>query len=265
VNELVSRGDPRVVSALLLVGSMFLYITAANLAWSRQGTPGVRGIPFLGPILGPNSSRAVYEVSRFVYYIGLPYLALYLGWVDLRSMGLGFLDWAQGLRWTIVLTLATWSLLMFVWVPYIRATLKIAVQVRSQELPWSRRVVEVVYMQAHWAFYRAACIVMLRTVMQDDLAAYWGSSVGIALTFLEAWADPRVRRHIALLGEGEASIWSAGQAIINTVGFVLTRNVWLLALLHLTLEFTVPHLRVRSRPPVPSGVPTGLKAPNARL
>jgi hypothetical protein len=67
-------------------------------------------------------------------------------------MGLGFLDWATGLRWAIVLALATWSLLMFVWVPYLRATAKIPVKLEVGGLTWSRRVVEVIYMQAHWAF-----------------------------------------------------------------------------------------------------------------
>jgi hypothetical protein len=268
MNELLlafGRGDPRIVSGALVVCSMGLAIVGANLAWSRRLTQGDWVIPLLGPIGGSGSWRGLYEICRLVYYVGVPYAALYLGWVDLRAMGLGFLDWAKGLRWAIVLGLATWSLLMFVWVPYLRATLKMTMQGGAQDLTWSRRVVEVVFMQAHWAFYRAACIVLLRSVLQDDLAMYWGSSVGLGLVFLEAWADPRVRRRIAQVGEAEPPLWNAGQAVINAVGFVLTRNVWLLAVLHLVLEFTVPHLRVRSRPPVPAGVPGRVEAPDARL
>jgi hypothetical protein len=65
----------------------------------------------------------------------------------------------------------------------------------------------------------------------------------MGLIFIEAWADPRVRRQVGRVGEGEVALWNAGQAIINAVGFVLTRNAWLLLLVGLILEFTVPHLR----------------------
>jgi len=116
-----------------------------------------------------------------------------------------------------------------------------------------RRIVEIIYMQAHWAFYRAACILLLANRMSDDVAVYWGTNAGLVLTFVEAWADPRVRRYIAQLGEGDIPLWSAAQAILNAVGFILTRNVWILALLHLVMEFTVPHLRAVP-PPTPEPV-----------
>jgi hypothetical protein len=257
-----ARGDPRAISALMVAASMLMYVAGANIAWFHRVKPTSWPSSQLRRFTGSSFPRALYELWRLVFYVGLPYAALYFGWVDLRAMGLGFLDWSKGLRWAIVLSLATWSLLMFVWVPYLRATSKIPVRIDLDGQTWSRRVVEVIYMQAHWAFYRAACILILTTVLHDDLAIYWGASAGIALTFIEAWADPRVRRHIAQLGEGEQALWSAGQAIINTVGFVLTRNVWLLALIHLALEFSVPHFRAVSRPAVPRAQPSAFKAPN---
>jgi hypothetical protein len=257
VNELwqaFAQGEPRALAAALVAVSMLLYIAGSNLAWFYRTRP--EG-GFAGRIRSRAASpyvRALYELGRLVYYVGVPYVALILGWVDLRALGLGYLDWADGLRWTIVLALATWSLLMFVWVPYLRATSNIPVRLNSEVLSWSRRAVEVIYMQAHWAFYRAACILILISFFKDDVAVYWGTSAGLALIFLEAWADPRVRRSLTHVGQGELALWSAGQAIINTVGFVLTRNVWLLALIQLTLEFTVPHLRAVPRP-VPPPVP----------
>ena len=252
------------MSACLVVGAMLLYVVGANIAWYFAARPGGALAGYIHRRADPNVARALYEVWRLVFYVGLPYLALYLGWVDLRAMGLGFLDWAKGLRWAIVLALAAWSLLMFVWVPYLRATSKMPMKMNLEGLSWSRRVVEVIYMQAHWAFYRAACILVLTTFVRDDLAVYWGTSAGIALTFLEAWADPRVRRQIAQLGEGESALWGASQAIINMVGFVLTRNVWLLAMVHLALEFGVPHLRLVPQPALPRPQPSSIKAPTAR-
>lgn len=264
VLEAITRGDPRVLSAGLLVVSIILYTAGANIAWRYRFFPSGQLSQTINRLASSNWSRALYEIWRFVYYVGLPYGALFLGWVDLRAMGLGFLDWPRGLRWAIVLALATWSFLMFVWVPYLRATSKIPVKLNPDWLPWSRRVVEVIFMQAHWAYYRAACILLLTTILPDAAAVYWGTSAGIALVLLEAWADPRVRRHIAQFGEGEAALWSAGQAIINGVGFILTRNVWLLALLHFGLEFGVPHLRAAPLPPRRAPQPITVQAPSPR-
>lgn len=262
--EAILRGDPRAMSAGFLLASVLLYVLGANAAWHYRFAPGGEFSQYLRRFAHSNWARALYEVWRLVYYVGLPYVALYLGWVDLRAMGLGFLDWAKGLRWAIVLALATWSLLMFVWVPYLRATSKIPVRLNLEWQTWSRRVVEVVFMQAHWAFYRAACILLLATSFPDASAVYWGTCAGIVLIVLEAWADPRVRRHIAQLGEGEAALWSAGQAVINGVGFILTRNVWLLALVQIGLEFGVPHLRTAPPPPRAVAQPSIVQAPNPR-
>jgi hypothetical protein len=218
-------------------------VLGANLAWRYQFATEGKIAQQLRRAARSPLARALYEILRLFYYLGLPYAALLLGWLDVRALGLGFLDWSNGLRWMIVLSLATWSMLMFVWVPYLRATAGLPVAATTAAASWSRRIVEVAYMQGHWAFYRAVCILLLRNFLQDDLTVYWGAAAGIALTFLEAWADPRVRRHVARVGEGELALWSAGQAIINAVGFVLTRNVWVLALIHFALEFSVPHLR----------------------
>lgn len=265
VLQAFGRGDPRAMAMSLVVASFLLYVAGANIAWHYRAAPGGWVAQYISRHADTRLVRAFYEIWRLVYYVGFPYAALYLGWVDIRALGLGFLDWAIGLRWAIVLALATWSLLMFVWVPYLRATSRMPVKVNWEGLTWSRRVVEVIYMQAHWAFYRAACILLLRLFFQDDLAVYWGTSAGIALTFLEAWADPRVRRNIAQFGEDEPALWSAGQAIINMVGFVLTRNAWLLALIHLALEFTVPHLRAVPQPALARQQPSPAKAPNPRI
>ncbi len=258
------RGDPRALSATLVLASIMLHLLGSNLAWQYGAAPHSPLAVWLRRLATSALSRALFQGLRLLYYVAVPFTALFLGWVDIRALGLGYLDWADGLRWTIVLALATWSLLMFVWVPYLRATSNIPVRVRSETQSWARRVVEVIYMQAHWAFYRAACILILSNFLTDDLAVYWGTSASIGLILIETWADPRVRRQIAQVGEGELALWSAGQAIISTVGFVLTRNVWLLALLHLTLEFSVPHLRPTPQPMRARVPPPPVKAPSTR-
>ncbi len=237
---------PQIMAAQLVIGSILLYGLAANLAWYYRAFPTSRVSNGINRVAASPLVRFLYELFRLAYYLVLPFAALLFGLISLRTLGLAYLDWADGIRWAIVLALATWSLLMFVWVPSLRAT---AGQARtSSELTWSRRLIEVIYMQAHWALYRAVCISVLTGTLSDELAVYWGTCLGLVLVAIEAWSDPRVRRHIATLGEGEFTLWSASQAIINAVGFVLTHNLWLLALLHFILEFSVPHLRPAPRP-----------------
>lgn len=241
---------------------MLLHVAGANVAWHSRINPAGRLSVRINQVAGSMYARGAFEFLRLVFYLGIPYVALYLGWLDMRAMGLGFLDWAKGLRWAIVLALAAWSMLMFVWVPYLRATSMFAMKVDPEASSWPRRAVEVIYMQAHWAFYRATCILILAGILQDELAVYWGASAGIALTLVEAWADPRTRRLVGQLGDGEAALWSATQSIVNTVGFVLTRNNWLLALIHFSLEFSVPHLRAIPRPAPQGTQPSRLNVPN---
>ncbi len=254
------RGDPRALLGTLVLISMLLHIFGSNVAWHYRAVPSSPFVKALRQFALSPFSRAFYEILRLLYYVVVPFTALLLGWLDIRAFGLGYVDWADGLRWTIVLALAAWSLLMFVWVPYLRATSHLPVRFKSETQSWSRRVVEVFYMQAHWAFYRAACILILSSFFKDNPAVYWGTCAGLGLILIEAWADPRVRRQIAQVGEGELALWSAGQAIVNTLGFAVTRNTWLLALLHLVLEFSVPHLR-----PTPQPVPTRIPSPPVKV
>ncbi len=260
----LARGEPRALAALLVVVSLLLHVAGSNLAWHYRAWPGSTLSGRIRQLAQSGYAVWAFELLRLAYYVGLPYAALYLGWVDVRAMGLGYLDWADGLRWTIVLTLAAWSLLMFVWVPYLRATRDVRPQIAPETIGWARRAIEVVYMQAHWAFYRAASILILSTLWQDDLAFYRGTLAGIGLVLVETWADPRVRRLVAHVGRGEMALWSAGQLIVNTVGFVLTRNVWLLALIHLVLEFSVPHLRPIAQPAPPRAAPTRARTISGR-
>lgn len=239
----ILRGDPRALAGLVVVGSILLHVLASNLAWHYRVKPEGRFAARVNRLASSPAARILFELLRLAYYVVLPGFALLSGWIDARSFGIAYVDWADGARWTIVLLLGSWSLLMFVWVPFLRATLPIPVRLNTAVLTWSRRIVEVVYMQAHWALYRAAAILILASRLNDSDSIYWGACAGFGLIVIEAWADPRVRRQVAHLGDGEIALWNASQAIINTVGFVVTRNLWYLALIHLLLEFSVPHLR----------------------
>jgi hypothetical protein len=163
-----------------------------------------------------------------------------MGWIDLRSFGLGVIDWAEGVRWAIIILLAAWLLMMVIWLPYLRATRDIAAPPSPLRSP-ARRVVELVYMQAHWAFYRAAMIVFLTGVLPNEI--YWGSVVGLGIICLEAFLNPAIRQALLSPGTADRVVWGVGQAVINTLSFIVTRNLLLLVLIQAVLEITVPHTR----------------------
>jgi hypothetical protein len=231
--------------ALVALFSIAVSVAASNFGSSLAQS---KNSPLADQLrqLGTQSAvRVFFEIMRLIYYIGIPFAALYVGWIDLRSMGLGVLDWADGVRWAIVILLASWLLLMAIWLPYLRATGDVYATPETQA-SFPRRLVELVYMQAHWAFYRAAAIIFLQTSISDPL--YWGTVVGLGLTSLEAIAAPQVRNRLTRIGAADGIVWNFGQAIINSLGFVVTRNVLLLVVIHFLLDLTVPHLRAHFVP-----------------
>lgn len=239
IESILGNGVGLAATALAL-GSALVYMLLANLA-GRVGTASGSAAEQTRAFVARRDVQSVYEVARLLYYVGVPFLALYSGLIDLRAMGLGSFDWADGTRWTIILILAGWVLLLVIWLPYLRATADVPAPPSMRGHTLSRRIVEMIYMQAHWAFYRAAAIVLLTGAVPDPF--YWGTVLGLGLILVEAFADPRVRAQLTRVGEADVLIWNAAQAVINGIGFLVTRNLWLLLVIHFFLEFTVPHLR----------------------
>lgn len=233
---------------LLALASLFVYAIVSNLLARRAISTRVGALETGGGL--PKTTMGVlFEFARFGFYVGVPFMALYLGWIDLRAMGLGVVDWAEGLRWAIVILLAAWLVLTALWLPYLRATNDVYAAPRTQG-SFARRMVELIYMQAHWAFYRAAAIVFLTDVIREEV--YWGAVVGFGLVMLEAFTNPRVRTQLTQLGQADGVVWNFGMAILNTLAFIVTRNFYLLALIHFLLELTVPHLRPTRDPRAPA-------------
>lgn len=231
-------------AAALGLFALVVHIAASNFAWRSALAPGSDTARELARAAAQPPIRAGFQIARLVYYIGLPFVGLYLGWLDLRSVGLGLLDWAEGIRWAIVILLAAWLALMLIWLPYLRTTADVSAP--PMQPPLARRLVELVYMQGHWTLYRAAGIVMLTGIIPDAL--YWGAMIGLALTGVETLADPRVRAALTRIGQADGVVWSVGQAVINTLAFLVTRNLYLLVLIQFALELTIPHIRPSRAP-----------------
>lgn len=246
---------------VLAIVSWLMYAIASNLAVLPSVTGRLGALESNTRLVPRTAFGAVVELLRFGFYVGLPFLALLLGWIDVRVMGLGTVDWAEGARWAIIILLAAWLLLMVIWLPYLRATADVPAAPNSIR-SFPRRLVELVYMQFHWAFYRAAAISLLIGIIPD--AVYWGVAIGLVMVCAEALTNPRIRQHLNRLGEADAVVWNAGQAVINALAFLVTLNFYLLIMIQFVLEVTVPHLR--SAPPERSPLvsPSVARAQRAR-
>lgn len=230
-------------SPLVWIGiSIALKVLVAHLAWwlrpVSQGLPGQTTAAYQGWCLWPLAAGLV----RLAYYLGIPYTALILGVLPASTMGLVVPGQEADWLWWLFLGFGALLILILGWVHFLRATDQLSAplpgpfadQMRTLVSPWGWGVLvrEVVYLQAHWGFYRGALIWFLSD-------AYWGSWLSLALVGLEAWANPATRSALNRPGQGQASLLTASLAVITTVVFILTHNLWLTAALHVVIMLTL--------------------------
>lgn len=179
--------------------------------------------------------RFIESVARLLYYVGLPYLTLLtnsLAPIDLGLAGnsgplLGWStpDWLAALNdWLVVGLIAL--------IPIGGVARQLAHHARPLGIdvrPTSSIIVDSVYSEIHWAFYRAAPLILLGDVYVATLA-------GAGLILVE---QAVTLAHRGLSAEPEERQSWLGQALLLTMSatlFALTRNLWLIVALHLITE-----------------------------
>ena len=90
-------------------------------------------------------------------------------------------------------------------------------------------LIEALYAEVHWAFYRAAPLVLLENV-------YTAALIGMVLVGVE-WSVELIRNGLSRAPE-DRQRWLRRVLLlaVSATLFVLTRNLWLLIGLHLVLE-----------------------------
>ncbi len=229
VNDLLSALPPRQMLAVVAALSIVLYTLGSNLAWGFAARPPRlgRGSRWLQWFRSSWLSRALGEIMRWLYYLGVPYATLMLGYNTVHALGVWDLAWMEMLPTALVLAAGAIIVFIWIWRPYAHVQHPHALD----ESRWNqaRHVMELLYQQAHWAFYRSGPILWL-----GDL--YWGSFIGLGLTFLEGWSNPNVRASAREITRADAPLWTGSLAVTSAIVFIFTQNWWYCLAIHLLLD-----------------------------
>lgn len=248
--------DTRWQLVAYVFASIILRMVAAQLCRRRTDMAWVR---FL-------SEGWAASVLRFVYYIGLPYIALILGVVPGRYLGLvglgqaqeipseldsGFfaqirdylslviLNWLPNVGTVVALGAVTVLFLGITWLGY--AYFRGNVTSGSGVSPSSLRdgnslgLIHVIYQAVHWSFYRS--VVWLLT---DDL--YLGVFGGIILVVGEWMLDAGWVHRVRRADTGEVLLIDASVLVATSLIFFFVPILWLLIPVHWLLAVVSRHV-----------------------
>lgn len=179
--------------------------------------------------------RLLEQFLRLIYFIGVPYAALLTGSiaaidVGLTSVGGSILgwspaDWLRGLSTALTLGVIVLLPIGMASRQIARAGQPLGVDDRSVGMV----IVDAIYAEIHWAFYRAAPLILLTDV-------YTAVLFGVLLVGVE-WIVALIRNGLSLSPEERQSWLHRGALLAASAAlFALTKNVWLTIVLHSVLE-----------------------------
>lgn len=236
--------DYRVDLALWVLCSVLVYAAAVNLRRYLRTRPETRIGRLLVSFEGWPHSLWVVEGLRFLYYLGIPYLALTRGVVSPNLMGLwdpGWLQqaWFGQLALGTALGLAGLVLLLWGWRHFLLASAQIdqgradapyPLQRRLLVAPWGwgQIVLEVLYLEMHWALYRSAALRLLDP--------YYGVFAGLAVVLAELCLNPEVRRDLGMPRRKGETLTTMATAFVVSIIYYFTANLWLCLAVHLIIQ-----------------------------
>lgn len=254
---------------LWVIGSLLLAALWSNLAWFfRQPRSGAVG-GFVTRLIAWRLSPWLLQFLRLLYSIGVPFAALLWGHdavvgrlLGLQSFDLpvvggkeasasvaaNWLDWAHDMGWGVTLGIGVWGVLALGWWTYRRAMVAADQEDAMVKVESSGWVLlrEAAYHEAHWAFYRNAPIL--------TAGPYWGVWIGLALAALEAAFNPAWHKGLMAPWRLPGHLMRAALAVVSSILFVLTENLWLALVLHWGVSWGLATL-ARALPPLSAHEP----------
>lgn len=225
-------------------------------------TAAVLAILFVGPaqrdrLRATTGGRLLEPFLRLVYFLGVPYAALLTGsiaTIDIGLTGIGgsILGWSPA-EWLHGLSTAL-TLGVIVLLPIGAASRQVARAGRplgADDRSAGVVIVEAIYSEIHWAFYRAAPLILLSDV-------YAAVLFGTLLVGVE-WLVELIRNGLSPFPEERQRWLRRGVLLASSAAlFALTKNAWLAIGLHAVLELLwkvwlrrlVPHSIDLERAPI---------------
>jgi hypothetical protein len=220
------------------------YLLGTNIAWAlRVPRPGRFGqaIEFIR-----RWGRRLWlgEPLRLAYYLLLPYLILYQGWVTLLDLGLADLDWIQGLGLTVALGSGSLLLLALLWRQHAQlvGSASPLPQARwlKQPLGWAFVLREAILLEAWWALCRSPMLLLA--------GPYFGVYLGLLVIYGVGLLNARTRYELGQPGQREGIVLTASIALVTATLYLFTRNLWLCILLHFVLRLVLLQILRSARP-----------------
>jgi len=223
-----------------LLGSVLICALATNALWPVRSFAPFR----------TTWGSWLWQVCRFLFYLGIPYLVLggwplgpFQGLVSLQDMGFAGLDerWTTS-RWLSAAGtgLGLGSAVLMLLILARRCANNVP---RFPHHPWWAIVIDVAYLEVHWAFYRAALAVLL-----GDL--YVGVFAGLALVYAEGVVSPFWRLGWREESQAAGQWLRAALTLVSALIFLLTQNLWICLTVHCLLELALySHSRQKAHNP----------------
>lgn len=218
---------------LWIVFSIALYSLGTNLAWHYRRPRAGRLGRWVERARGWTCSLWPLQLLRFLYYLGIPYLALLRGIALPSLMGLTNLNWFEGIGWGVSLGLGAFFLLAFIWWHHLRSLASWPLRREhglDLTLDWRELLREAIYQEVHWAFYRCG-----PTFLLND--HYLGVFLGFFVVSLEWWADPAWRFSLARPGQAEGVLMRWSMSFVMAFIYLFVRNLWLVVPIHFALSW----------------------------
>ena len=237
--------DYRLELVVWVLGSVLLYGVAVNV-WQRlrRTSSGRLGRSTTALVSQPGGLW-LSQALRFLYYLCIPYLALSRGVTSPILMGMwgaGWFQpgWASQLALGLAVGVATLALLLWSWRHFLLAAHETdqgtpgapySFQRRVLAVPWGWGliVLEVLYLEMHWAFYRGATI--------RAMGEYYGVFGGLVLVLAEWGLNPLFRHNLSTATRDGETMTTAVTAFSMVVIYYLTANLWLCIVVHLIIQF----------------------------
>lgn len=181
-----------------------------------------------------------YAIARLLRLCIIPYLALLLGQISPRGMGLAGYDWSSSLSLGSLLVVAMFTL----WIGVRAASDAPSAEVAEQSAlstnslsTWSEKGLLFLLaggLEFNWIFWRTICTQVLGTwLVPMQSPAYWGIAIATMIVLPDT---------LRATSSQVTRIMNVAILIATSVLFLFTRNYWLCWILHLLLRWTTPQL-----------------------